>query len=577
MAKTYTEVCPTAQVLILDSAYSVGGVWAKERLYPGLKTNNILGSYEFSDFPMYPERFGMKPGQHIPGQVVHEYLRQFAEHFNLTPLLRFRQKVETAELLDDGHWSLLVSSLDSSNAIVRQSSILTRKLVIATGLTSEPNVPKFRNQETFGRPIIHSKQFQSFKKEVEVAKEIVVLGGNKSAWDAAYWAATEGAHVNLVMRPGGGGPSWVWPVLLSPLKISIQLLATTRLSTWFDPCIWTESDPYIQIKRLLHQTWLGQILVTIFWALLDSVTDRVHKLHENQDTQKLRPWVSSFWMGNSLSIHNYDSNWFDLVRQGRISVHVADVDSLSEDTIHLTNGTKLNADMLICCTGWLVPPPIKILPAHIMDNMGLPSPKAENNQEVIKIRQELLQEYPFLRQKPNKKLPLGTITTTTTSNPLDPSKPTPYRLHRFMIPTNPTLLPHHNLAFIGAHLALSAILVAQIQALWITAYLLNELPHLQSPNLNISAIHRETLRHTEYCAMRHPPEAGGAGERCPDLAFDCLPYIDMLMGDLGVDRLRKRRGGWWREVTGRYLPGDYRGVVGEWMGVRGARGEKVSI
>ena len=39
----------------------------------------------------------------------------------------------------------------------------------------------------------------------------------------------------------------------------------------------------------------------------------------------LRPWTSMFWMGNSLSNHNYETNWFDLVKEGRIVVHHADV------------------------------------------------------------------------------------------------------------------------------------------------------------------------------------------------------------------------------------------------------------
>ena len=57
MGKTYLEASPDAKMVIFDGAASIGGTWAKERLYPGLKTNNLLGKYEFSDFPMTPERF----------------------------------------------------------------------------------------------------------------------------------------------------------------------------------------------------------------------------------------------------------------------------------------------------------------------------------------------------------------------------------------------------------------------------------------------------------------------------------------------------------------------------------------
>lgn len=41
MAKTYHQVHPDARLLILDSAETLGGCWAEERVYPGLHTNDV--------------------------------------------------------------------------------------------------------------------------------------------------------------------------------------------------------------------------------------------------------------------------------------------------------------------------------------------------------------------------------------------------------------------------------------------------------------------------------------------------------------------------------------------------------
>ncbi|OCL02531.1 hypothetical protein AOQ84DRAFT_268633, partial [Glonium stellatum] len=73
-AKTYVELHPTEDVVVLESASTVGGVWAQHRLYPGLRSNNMLGTYEYPDFPMDSATFGVQPGEHIPGPVVHQYL-----------------------------------------------------------------------------------------------------------------------------------------------------------------------------------------------------------------------------------------------------------------------------------------------------------------------------------------------------------------------------------------------------------------------------------------------------------------------------------------------------------------------
>lgn len=38
--KTYRDVHPGTSILVIEKGNSLGGVWAKERLYPGLHTNN---------------------------------------------------------------------------------------------------------------------------------------------------------------------------------------------------------------------------------------------------------------------------------------------------------------------------------------------------------------------------------------------------------------------------------------------------------------------------------------------------------------------------------------------------------
>lgn len=51
-ARIFLQLEPELNLLIVDSNMSVGGVWAKKNLYPGLKTNNLRGTFEYTDFPM---------------------------------------------------------------------------------------------------------------------------------------------------------------------------------------------------------------------------------------------------------------------------------------------------------------------------------------------------------------------------------------------------------------------------------------------------------------------------------------------------------------------------------------------
>lgn len=564
MAKTYSEAYPEATIAIFDSGQSVGGVWAKERLYPGLKTNNLVGSYEFGDFPMDLDRFGLQPGQHIPGAVVHEYLRQFAEEYDLTPRLRFNTKVVSAEMLEDGEWILQVS--DTNNRSSQSTSVRTKKLVVATGLTSKPNIPNFPGRDEYQGNVFHSIHLRDRAKDIEAAKEVVVLGANKSAWDTCYSAAVSGAHVNMVIRPSGGGPSWVWPVTFSPFKLSIQRIATTRLWTLFEPSIWgRESAGFSWMRYLLHRTRIGRMVVSLFWKVLDMVVHRANGYDNHPELQKLKPWSTTFWMGNSLGIHNYQQNWFDLVRKGRIQVHIADVTSLSGKSIHLSNGAVINADTFVCCTGWEILPPIKFLPATLVDELGLPSCSMQTSEALVQRAQaQILKAAPSLHAGPHKVLPESVVEPNQPHGAKDlrTSSRSNYQLYRFLVPSSEKFLRHRNIAFIGAHLALNAITVAQAQALWITAFFNNRIDGLSQRNIIHADVEYETVLHTEYARLRHPAAGSGAGERCPDLVFDGLLYTDLLLRDLGLEAHRKKS--WWKELVQRYLPGDYRGMVAEW-------------
>jgi cation diffusion facilitator CzcD-associated flavoprotein CzcO len=156
----------------------------------------MLGTYEYPDFPMDTETFGVKPGQFIPGRVVHNYLNQYARHFGIFDKIRVELKVETAEHQEWGGWILTVRDIKAGDTI----KIKARRLVVATGLTSEPFLPDFEGQEEFGAPIFHGKDLARYEHTYETAKSVTVFGGTKTAWDLVYLYATRGVQVNWVIR-----------------------------------------------------------------------------------------------------------------------------------------------------------------------------------------------------------------------------------------------------------------------------------------------------------------------------------------------------------------------------------------
>ena len=64
-------------------------------------------------------------------------------------------------------------------------------------------------------------------------------------------------------------------------------------------------------QRMLMTSWLGRLLCTVFWAFLDFLvlwTSGYLYLPGESGLGLLRPRFSTFWMGNSLTVHNYETD-----------------------------------------------------------------------------------------------------------------------------------------------------------------------------------------------------------------------------------------------------------------------------
>lgn len=541
--------------MILEYAASVGGVWAQERLYPGLRMNNLLGTFEFSDFPMDQEAFGIKPGEHISGEVAHRYLRAFAEHFGISSKIRFRSKVESIEKLDtenNDHW--LVTYLKANGAKkVEQGEISTPKIIVATGAHSEPFIPNLEGAEDFDSPIFHSKDLAKKGGAITQAKSVVVLGAAKSGYDAAYLAASQGVEVDWIINESGRGPGWIAPPYVTPFKMWLERLVNTRFFTWFSPCSWGDADGFGGIRNFLHKTAIGRWIVDIYWKLLAYDVVSLNGFDKHPETKKLKPWTSPFWVASSFSILNYPTDLYDLVREGKIRVHVADIHHLSPKTVHLVGGHTIKTDVLISCTGWKSSPNMKFLPEGIDKELGFSHKKSYDSDLVLSADATILTRFPRLHRRPEIKEPYHEDPKPYTPREVHE----PFRLYRHMVP--PALIKDRSIGFVGLATNFSVCVCSQIQALWLTAYLDGKLPlNTSSPTFE-EDVRWSTIFHSQFGKWRYP----FGSRHHPDFVFDVVPYLDWLLGDLGLKSHRKM--GWWSETFEPYGAEDYRGLIEEFQ------------
>ncbi|KAK4502677.1 hypothetical protein PRZ48_006103 [Zasmidium cellare] len=533
-AKTYIELHPSEDILVLEAESSCGGTWSENRLYPGLKSNNLHGSYEYPDFPMDPAAYGITHDDHIPGRVLHKYLTDYAKKFGVFSRTRFNTKVESLEPASDGGW--IIKTITDGT---KEKTLHTKKVIVATGLTSQPNFPQYPGAETFGAPYFHAKDFCRQGETVKSSKHAVVVGGAKSAMDVAFAYANEGVEVDLVIRPTGNGPVWIsYPYVMGGKRL--EQLLHTRWMGWFSPCPWGGYDSWLgnKMRNFLHGTAIGRFIVDQFWGGLAGEVITANGYDTNSELQKLKPWNTAFWIGSGLSIHNYDKDFFDMIKRGDVRVHNADVERLSSHTVHLTDGTDLEADVLVCSTGWKKEPSIRFLNFGTA-GIGLDHTPAEKSKLVTQYDDQILKLYPKLKNQP----------------PLNfKPKADPFRLYRFMVP--PTRINDRNIAFAGMVSSVSTSICAYVQGLWISAFLDGRLDHLAK---NDAEVTKEVMLHTQWGKWRYPI---GYGASLPDFVFDAVPYFDLMLTDLGL-KVNRKTG--WADVTQPYGPPDYHGLTEEWL------------
>lgn len=507
----------------------------------------MVGTYEYPDFPMVESRYGVKPNNHIPGAVLNQYLTDFAVHFGFFDKIQFRTTVDAIEPMGDA-WKIFLAG---------GRIIIAKKLILATGLTSTPNMPAYDGEESFGAPLFHAKDFCARASELQDVKNSVVVGGAKSAFDVAYAQVQAGSTVDLIIRDNGHGPVWIAPAFVTPFKKRLDQLLLIRWMTWMAPCPWGGEDGFGGIRRFLHGTFIGRWIVDTFWKILSSDVISANGYDSHPEMKKLKPWQSAFWIGSGLSILNYETPLFDLVKEGKIRVHIGQIDHLEKKTVVLADGTRLHADVVICSTGWKKESSIKFQGLG-PEQFGLDVSPAERTRLNQKADEDVLRMFPRLRDQPELRF------TPKASDPL--------RLYRFIVPSGYAF--SRSIAWVGAVSSVSTATCATVQGHWTAAYLSNRLDRLPSTK---DEIIEEIMLHTQWGKWRYPC---GYGASLPDFVFEGLPYVDLLLRDMGLDVNRKQT--WWAKLTEPYMPRDFAGLIEEWKAVhesselkRGSKGPKL--
>jgi len=291
-------------VTVFEREDDLGGNWnygkPGARVYRSTHTISSKPGTEYPDFPM-PRAFPDYP-HHT--QIL-QYLRDYAVHFDLLPLIRFRTGVRSVEPIAEG-----VANTAWRVELENGASSTFDAVVVANGHNWFPKQPEYPG--TFAGKSLHSAEYRD--PGIFIGQRVLVVGGGNSGCDIVVEAAQNGVH------------AW----------------HSTRRGYWYMPK-YLMGTPADQVNdRMLAlgvPLWLRRIFAKVGHRLTVGASGKTglpapdHKLFETH------PIVNSllpYYVGHG-----------DITPK-------PDVARLDGRTVYFADGTSVEVDVIVFATGFLI-------------------------------------------------------------------------------------------------------------------------------------------------------------------------------------------------------------------------------
>ncbi len=315
---------------VFERSSVLGGVWAGG--YSNFSVQVQRELYEFPDRPL-PE----SGPDFTPGEIMRDYLEDYAKHFGVWPHIRFRATVEALQKRTGGRPGWRIAYQQSGAGHHEEFDLV----VVCLGLYSQvPHIPGYPGQERFRGEILHISELAT--REMLKGKKVAVVGFGKSATDAALESAAVAFQTAIVFR------KLHWPVppkLLGvlPFKwVMLNRLTSTLIPLYYEPSP-LERAVHIAGRPLVWLWWRLVELLLIFqcglWSRFGARPSLVPSVPVEIDT-----------FGESTMLPRPE--FYRLVRKGVIQPHRSGVSEFTPTGILLQNGEHVETDVVILATGW---------------------------------------------------------------------------------------------------------------------------------------------------------------------------------------------------------------------------------
>jgi cation diffusion facilitator CzcD-associated flavoprotein CzcO len=303
-AAKYLKQAGFQNITIFEIGTQIGGMWCyqndsgRSSAYKTLHINTAKNLTNFSDYPFdstvqfFPSHWDM-----------HRYLISYADHFGLTPLIRFGTRITDVKPLfvpgrEEPRWVLTLEN-------GAQQSF--DRVIVANGHLSEPH--HVAELQGFTGQYLHSHDYR--EPEPFVGKRICVVGAGNSAFDIASDVCVNSPYCVLVARSG---------VLIAPKLIL--------------------GHPFTDVSMRLYRDWIPEFVRRrLLRALVFLVHGRMTDLGFKPLTKRTHP------TSNATIVQH--------VAYRRVMVKTG-IEGVRGQTIRFDDGSENEFDVIIAATGYSI-------------------------------------------------------------------------------------------------------------------------------------------------------------------------------------------------------------------------------
>ena len=238
---------------------------------------------------------------------------------------------------NSGTWSVEVNR-DGTTV-----TLLPTHLVLATGMSGVPNRPHLTGEENFRGEIRHSSEHPG--GDGDKGRNVIILGANNSAHDIAADLHENGAHPVMIQRSS------------THIVKSDSLMREVFGPLYSEDAV--EAGIDVDTADLLFASWPYKILPDVQRPVFDRIREDDREFYDKLEKAGFLLDFGDDDSGLFLKYLRRGSGYYidvgasDLVAEGKIPVRSGvSIDHVTSDSVVLTDGTELPADVIVLATGY---------------------------------------------------------------------------------------------------------------------------------------------------------------------------------------------------------------------------------